>query len=69
MFARSANGSRSTDGKGADLVTEVEAARAEELAFLPGYQGKERHAELRQVAELMDTLASRVNRIRRKLGR
>ncbi len=50
-------------------MTEVEAARAEELAFLPGYQGKERHAELRQVAELMDTLASRVNRIRRKLGR
>lgn len=55
--------------KGAELVREVEAARAEELAFLLGYQGKERHAELRQVAELMDKLASRVNRLRRKSWR
>jgi len=55
--------------KGAELVREVEAARAEELAFLLGYQGKERHAELRRVAELMDKLASRVNRLRRKSWR
>lgn len=54
--------------KGADLVAEVEAARANDLGFFLGYHGKERHEELRQAAQLMEELGSRVYRFRRAKG-
>lgn len=51
--------------KGADLVAEVEAARAKDLGFFLHYHGRERHEELRQAAQLMKELGTRVDRLRR----